>query len=78
VGPRPHPLDDYERYELEHLPRLDVTPGMTGLWQVTARSDPSFHRNLTLDVEYIERWSLSMDFHILAKTLSAVVRGSGA
>jgi len=78
VGPRPHPLDDYERYELEHLLRLDVTPGMTGLWQVTARSDPSFHRNLTLDVEYIERWSLSMDFHILAKTLSAVVRGSGA
>lgn len=78
VGPRPHPLDDFERYDLDHLPRLNVTPGITGLWQVTARRDPSFHRNLELDLEYIERWSLSLDMRILCKTLSAVLQGSGA
>ena len=58
VGPRPHPTDDFERYNLEHLRRLDVKPGLTGLWQVTARRDPSFETNLALDVEYIEKWSL--------------------
>ena len=61
VGPRPHPLDDFSRYRLDHLRRLDVTPGITGLWQVTARRDPSFQRNMTLDLEYIEHWSLGMD-----------------
>ena len=78
VGPRPHPLDDFARYELEHLMRLGVTPGITGLWQVTARRDPSFLRNLALDREYIEHWSLWMDVRILFKTVSAVVQGSGA
>ena len=57
VGPRPHPLDDFEHYRLEHLRRLDVTPGITGLWQITARRDPSFQRNMALDLEYIEHWS---------------------
>jgi exopolysaccharide biosynthesis polyprenyl glycosylphosphotransferase len=50
VGPRPHPVDDYEQYTLEHLRRLDVKPGMTGLWQVTARRDPSFETNMKLDL----------------------------
>jgi exopolysaccharide biosynthesis polyprenyl glycosylphosphotransferase len=77
VGPRPHPLDDFERYALEHLRRLDVTPGLTGLWQVTARRDPSFQRNMTLDLEYIEHWSLWLDLRILCKTVSAIVQGSG-
>jgi lipopolysaccharide/colanic/teichoic acid biosynthesis glycosyltransferase len=78
VGPRPHPVDDYQRYELEHLRRLDVTPGITGLWQVSARRNPSFDVNMALDLEYIERWSLSRDFQILWKTLGAVFSGSGA
>jgi exopolysaccharide biosynthesis polyprenyl glycosylphosphotransferase len=77
VGPRPHPLDDFERYALEHLRRLDVTPGITGLWQVTARRDPSFQRNMALDLEYIERWSLWLDLQILCRTVLAVVQGSG-
>ncbi len=77
VGPRPHPLDDVEHYRLEHLRRLDVTPGITGLWQVTARGDPSFQRNMALDMEYIERWSLSLDLWILWKTASVVVHGTG-
>jgi len=78
VGPRPHPLDDYQKYELEHLRRLDVTPGLTGLWQVTARRDSSFEKNVVLDLDYIENWSVWFDLKILFKTLSVVVAGSGA
>jgi lipopolysaccharide/colanic/teichoic acid biosynthesis glycosyltransferase len=64
-------------YELEHLARLDVTPGITGLWQVTARHDPSFQRGMELDREYIRRWNLGLDMKILMKTVFAVVQGSG-
>ena len=77
VGPRPHPVDDYAAYDIEHLARLDVTPGITGLWQVTARRDPSFQRGMALDREYIQTWSLISDARILLKTFVAVVRGSG-
>ncbi len=77
VGPRPHPLDDFLAYAIEHLPRLDVIPGMTGLWQVTARRDPSFQAGMDLDIEYIHRWSLGMDLRILLKTAAVVLRGSG-
>ena len=77
VGPRPHPLDDFERYNLQHLRRLDVTPGLTGLWQVTARSDPSFEKNVLLDLEYIENWNIFLDIKILIKTVPEVLRGSG-
>jgi exopolysaccharide biosynthesis polyprenyl glycosylphosphotransferase len=78
VGPRPHPVDDYERYTLEHLRRLDVKPGVTGLWQVEARRDPSFDKTMTLDLDYIENWSLRMDLGILAKTIPAVLRADGS
>ncbi|MGH9547668.1 MAG: sugar transferase [Terriglobales bacterium] len=78
VGPRPHPLDDFEHYRLDHLRRLDVTPGITGLWQVTARGDPSFQRNMALDLEYIEHWSLGMDLSILWRTVFVILHGSGA
>jgi exopolysaccharide biosynthesis polyprenyl glycosylphosphotransferase len=77
VGPRPHPLDDFERYDLGDLQRLDVPPGLTGLWQVTARRDPSFERGLALDLEYIRTWTLWRDFQILYKTISVVLHGSG-
>ena len=77
VGPRPHPLDDVSGYSIEHLPRLDVKPGITGLWQITARTDPSFQTGMNLDVKYIHSWSLGMDFRILMKTARAVLRGSG-
>lgn len=77
VGPRPHPIDDYERYSIEHLRRLDVSPGLTGLWQVTARNNPSFETNMALDLEYIENWSLGLDLKILLKTLPAVLRAEG-
>jgi exopolysaccharide biosynthesis polyprenyl glycosylphosphotransferase len=77
VGPRPHPIDDVRRYELRHLQRLDFVPGITGLWQVTARRDPSFERNVALDVEYIKNWNLWLDVRILCKTVAAVFEGSG-
>ena len=77
VGPRPHPLDDYKQYDIEHLRRLEVRPGITGLWQVTSRKDPSFEKNMHLDLEYIESWNLWMDLTILVKTIPAVFQGDG-
>jgi len=78
VGPRPHPIDDYQQYRLEHLRRLDVTPGITCLWQIIARGDPSFDRALALDNQYIENWSLLLDLQILLKTIPSLMRGTGA
>ena len=66
-----------EIFQPADLRRLDVTPGMTGLWQITARRDPSFQRNMELDLEYIEKWNLWMDLRILYKTFSVVMQGSG-
>ena len=77
VGPRPHPPDDVDAYCAEDLRRLDCVPGMTGLWQVTARKDPSFKRCVELDVDYIKRWTPWLDLRILCKTVSCVLQGSG-
>jgi exopolysaccharide biosynthesis polyprenyl glycosylphosphotransferase len=77
VGPRPHPVDDFEQYSLEHFRRLDVTPGLTGIWQVSARQDPSFEKNMALDIEYIENWDIWGDFRIMFKTIPVVLRGAG-
>ena len=78
VGPRPHPLDDYGQYSLEHLRRLEVKPGITGLWQVTARQDPSFDTSMQFDLQYIDNWNLALDLRILSQTVRAVLRGSGS
>jgi exopolysaccharide biosynthesis polyprenyl glycosylphosphotransferase len=77
VGPRPPELSEYEQYELGHLRRLQVAPGITGLWQVTARQNPCFESYLRLDLEYIENWSFWLDLQILLRTVPAVVRGTG-
>ncbi len=77
VGPRPHPVDDFEQYSLEHLRRLDVMPGLTGLWQVQARHESSWETNMNLDLEYIENWTPWMDIKILFKTIPIVVKGQG-
>ncbi|HVN17914.1 MAG TPA: sugar transferase [Dongiaceae bacterium] len=77
VGPRPHPVDEFEAYELSHLARLDVTPGLTGLWQISARRDASFERAMELDREYIRTWNLRLDLRILLRTVRVVVSGSG-
>jgi len=77
VGPRPHPVDEFAAYEIGHLARLDVTPGITGLWQVSARRDPSCERGIELDRSYIQTWSLASDLRILLRTVFEVARGGG-
>jgi lipopolysaccharide/colanic/teichoic acid biosynthesis glycosyltransferase len=69
---------EVEQYDLSHLRRLDVLPGMTGLWQVEARQDPSFDSYISLDTAYVENWSLWLDMKILARTVGVVVSGTGS
>ncbi|HYW98713.1 MAG TPA: sugar transferase [Candidatus Elarobacter sp.] len=78
VGPRPHPVDDCARYRPADHRRLEVKPGITGLWQVIARADPSFETCMKLDLEYMKRWSLSLDCKILLRTVPAVLAGEGS
>ena len=78
VGPRPVPLYEVERYPATALERLLVKPGMTGLWQVEARGNASFEEMVRLDVDYIGRRSLLLDFWLLARTFPAVLSGKGA
>jgi len=78
VGPRPHPVDEVNHYELHHYRRLDVKPGITGLWQITARHSPSFDLNMHLDLTYIENWSLRLDLQILLSTVRVLFAPEGA
>ncbi|MEI4277164.1 sugar transferase [Klenkia terrae] len=78
VGPRPHVTREVEQYGDDMHRRLLVKPGITGLWQVSGRSDLSWDESVELDVRYVENWSLGRDLGILWKTFRAVVRGSGA
>ena len=78
VGPRPPLASEVEQYDLAHLRRLDVLPGMTGLWQVEARQDPSFDSYISLDTAYVENWSLWLDMKILARTVGVVLSGTGS
>jgi lipopolysaccharide/colanic/teichoic acid biosynthesis glycosyltransferase len=77
VGPRPTSFAA-STYELWHSERLEVTPGITGLWQIKGRGTMTFDERLRLDIEYIERRSVLMDLRIIAQTALAVFRGSGA
>jgi exopolysaccharide biosynthesis polyprenyl glycosylphosphotransferase len=78
VGPRPLPLRDYERLDAWHRKRYLVLPGVTGLWQISGRSNLGFDDLVRLDFFYLEHWSIWLDISILAKTLPAVVAGRGA
>jgi lipopolysaccharide/colanic/teichoic acid biosynthesis glycosyltransferase len=77
VGPRPTSFEP-SRYELWHTQRLDVRPGITGLWQVEGRNVMTFDERLRLDVQYIRRRSLAFDVMLLARTVVVVLRRSGA
>jgi exopolysaccharide biosynthesis polyprenyl glycosylphosphotransferase len=78
VGPRPLPQRDYDRLEDWHRKRYLVLPGMTGLWQVSGRSELDFDELVRLDFLYLERWSVFLDLSIMLKTVPAVVRARGA
>jgi exopolysaccharide biosynthesis polyprenyl glycosylphosphotransferase len=77
VGPRPPLAGEVHNYDLDHLRRLDVTPGITGLWQVQGRQDPSFASYVSLDVTYIDNWSIWLDFKIILRTIAVVFSGTG-
>ena len=77
VGPRPPVASEVEQYDLAHLRRLNVLPGITGLWQVEARQDPSFDSYISLDTAYVENWSFWLDLKILVRTVGVVLNGTG-
>jgi lipopolysaccharide/colanic/teichoic acid biosynthesis glycosyltransferase len=77
VGPRPPLASEVERYAPEHLIRLAVLPGLTGLWQIESRQNPSFANYIALDKAYVENWSFWLDVKILFRTLGVVLRGTG-
>ena len=75
VGPRPPLPDEVAEYDLWQRRRLSMKPGITGLWQVRGRRDPDFNNWVAADLEYIDRWSLMLDFRILARTIPAALQG---
>ena len=78
IGPRPPLREEVEQYGEDVYRRLVVKPGLTGLWQVSGRSDLPWEEAVRLDLQYVENWSLMLDMQILWRTVSAVARGSGA
>ena len=78
VGPRPPLPREVDEYESDAVRRLRVRPGMTGLWQVSGRSDLSWIDSLRLDLWYVDNWSLALDAQILVRTVRAVIWGKGA
>lgn len=78
VGPRPPLPEEVEAYQPWHMRRLDVKGGLTGLWQVSGRSDLTFDEQCLLDIYYIENWSLSMDVRLIAQTIPHLFYGRGA
>jgi exopolysaccharide biosynthesis polyprenyl glycosylphosphotransferase len=79
VGPRPLPLRDVGRFtEAALVRRFSVRPGLTGLWQINGRSELTFERWMELDMQYIDQWSLGLDLKIIARTIPAVLRATGA
>jgi lipopolysaccharide/colanic/teichoic acid biosynthesis glycosyltransferase len=78
VGPRPLPLRDYAKLESWHRKRYLVLPGITGLWQISGRSNLSFDDLVRLDFYYLENWSIWLDISILVKTIPAVLGARGA
>ncbi len=78
VGPRAPIPREVEQYDASHRRRLEVTPGLTGLWQVSGRSDLPFDEMVMLDLYYIENWSIGLDLKIILQTIPAVLSGRGA
>ena len=79
VGTRPPTVEEFENYDLKHKARLGIKPGLTGMWQVSGRSDiRDFEEVVGLDTYYIAHWNLGLDIKILLKTIKVVVTGRGS
>lgn len=79
VGTRPPTLDEWEKYQFHHRKRIAIKPGITGLWQVSGRSNiTNFEDIVKLDVSYIMDWSIYLDIKILLKTVWVVLKGEGS
>lgn len=78
VGTRPPTVEEYEQYDMHHLVRMSIKPGLTGLWQVSGRNKiVDFEEVVKLDTRYIEEWNLNLDIKILLKTIAVILQGSG-
>ena len=79
VGTRPPTIDEFEQYKGYHKQRLSMTPGLTGVWQVSGRNDiKDFEEIVAMDVDYINNWSLKRDIEIILQTIRVVLTSSGA
>lgn len=79
AGTRPPTVDEWEQYEPHHRGRMAMKPGLTGMWQVSGRSDiTDFEEVVKLDMDYIQKWNIGMDIKILLKTVMVVFKGSGS
>ena len=79
VGTRPPTEDEWEKYEYYHRGRLAVKPGLTGIWQISGRSDVTdFEEVVKMDMQYVKTWNIGMDLRILTKTVGVVLSGSGS
>ena len=78
VGPRPPLSEEVAQYQTWHMRRLDVAPGITGLWQVSGRSELPFDEMALLDIYYAEQWSPALDLKILLRTIPTILFGDGA
>ena len=79
VGTRPPTVDEWEQYELHHRARLAIKPGLTGLWQVSGRSNiTDFEQVVDLDMKYINNWGVREDIKIILKTVKVMLTGDGA
>ena len=78
IGPRPQLQAEVDQYDHFITRRLDVRPGLTGLWQVSGRSDLAWDEAVRLDLYYVDNWSLLQDLSIIFKTVKVVLRSEGA
>ena len=79
VGTRPPTVDEWEKYELHHRVRLAMKPGVTGMWQVSGRSNiTDFEEVVKLDTQYISQWNLGLDIKIIFKTVAVVFKKEGS
>ena len=79
VGTRPPTVEEYEMYEMRHLKRMSIKPGITGMWQTSGRSDiTDFEEVVRLDTQYITNWSITLDIKLLLKTILVVFKKEGS